>query len=60
MSNDFSGIIGDVHVGDHVIIGSNCVVVHDVPSHSTVIGNPAHIVRLNGERVDIPLSAYKE
>lgn len=50
-----SSVLGGVHIGDNVIIGSGCVVTKDVPSNCTVIGNPAHIVKLNGERVDILL-----
>lgn len=46
---------GGVKIGDNVKIGANCVVVKDVPNNATVIGVPARIVRLNGERVDIKL-----
>ena len=47
--------VGGVKIGDNVKIGANCVVVKDVPNNATVIGVPARIVRLNGERVDIKL-----
>lgn len=46
---------GGVKIGDNVNIGANSVVVKDVPSNTTVIGNPARIVKLNGKKVDIPL-----
>lgn len=32
----FARIFGDVHIGDDVFIGPNCVVTHDVPSCSRV------------------------
>ena len=48
-------ILGNVVIGDNVIIGANCVVVKDVPSNCTVIGNPAHIVKKDGKKVDIVL-----
>lgn len=46
---------GGVKIGDNVKIGANCVVIKDVPNNATVVGVPARIVRLNGERVDIKL-----
>ena len=38
-------IMPGVHIGDHVIIGANSVVTHDVPSYSVVAGSPARVVR---------------
>ncbi|MFC1614129.1 serine O-acetyltransferase [Gemmatimonadota bacterium] len=40
-----SKILGACTVGDHVKVGANAVVVHDVPSNSTVVGIPARVVR---------------
>jgi serine O-acetyltransferase len=37
-------LIGGITVGDNVIIGANAVVVKDVPSNCTVVGNPAQII----------------
>jgi serine O-acetyltransferase len=48
-------VLGDITVGNNVKIGANCVVVKDVPDNATVVGNPAYIVKLNGERVHIKL-----
>lgn len=48
-------ILGGITVGDNVKIGAGCVVVHDVPSDCTVIGNPAYIVKLKGKKVCIKL-----
>lgn len=38
-------ILGAVRIGDGARIGANAVVVDDVPSHCTVVGIPARIVR---------------
>lgn len=38
-------IIGNVNIGDDVIIGANAVVVKDVPSHSVVVGVPGRIIK---------------
>lgn len=45
-------VLGSFRVGDHSRIGSNAVVLREVPPNSTVVGIPGRIVRLNGERVD--------
>lgn len=50
-----SCILGGVKIGDNVSIGANCVVLKDVPSNATVIGNPAIIIKLDGKKVNIPL-----
>ena len=34
-----------VHIGDNVVVGAGSVVVHDVPSNSIIVGNPARIVK---------------
>ncbi len=39
-------IIGSITVGDGARIGANAVVVKDVPPHTTVVGIPAHVVRV--------------
>jgi len=38
-------ILGPVTIGDGVRIGSNSVVVRDVPAGATVVGIPGHVVR---------------
>jgi len=35
-------------------VGANSVVIHDVPAHSTVVGNPGHPVRVDGRRPEGP------
>ena len=36
-------IVGNIHIGDNVLIAPNTYVNVDVPSNSIVIGNPAII-----------------
>ena len=48
-------VFGDVTIGDNATIGAGAVVSCDVPSNCTIAGNPARIVKLNGEKVDMPL-----
>jgi serine O-acetyltransferase len=43
-------LLGPIHVGANSKIGANSVVIHDVPSNSTVVGNPGHPVRVDGRR----------
>lgn len=50
-----SCVIGNITIGDNVNIGAGAVVTKTVPSNCTVIGNPAIIVRLNNQKVNIPL-----
>ena len=45
-------VIGDVHIGDDVIIGANAVVVKDVPSHSIVVGVPAKVIKTRNSTSD--------
>lgn len=42
-----SAILGRVRIGDHVVIGSNSLVMSDIPSNSIVYGNPAKVVKRN-------------
>lgn len=42
-------IIGAVKIGNNSRIGANAVVVDDVPANSTVVGNPARVVRIREE-----------
>jgi len=48
-------VFGGVKIGNHVTIGAGAVVNSDVPDGCTVAGNPARIIKRNGEAVDIPL-----
>lgn len=48
-------VIGNVHIGQGAIIGAGAVVVKDVPSHCTVVGNPAYVVKRNNLKLKMPL-----
>jgi serine O-acetyltransferase len=47
-------LLGAITVGHGAKIGANSVVIHDVPPHSTVVGNPGHPVRVEGRRPEGP------
>lgn len=38
-------ILKGVKIGNGAIIGAGCVVTHDVPGYSVVVGNPARVLR---------------
>jgi serine O-acetyltransferase len=48
-------ILGPFRVGDHSKIGSNSVVVKEVPDNTTVVGVPGRVVYSNGHRVEQPI-----
>ncbi len=47
-------LLGPIVIGHGSKIGANSVVIHDVPAHSTVVGNPGHPVRIEGRRLEGP------
>jgi len=47
-------LLGPIAVGDGAKIGANTVVVEDVPPSSTVVGNPGHLVKVEGRRQEGP------
>jgi serine O-acetyltransferase len=47
-------LLGPITIGHGAKIGANSVVIHDVPANSTVVGNPGHPVRVDGERPEGP------
>ena len=48
-------MFGGITIGDNVIIGAGSVVTKDIPSNCVVVGNPARIIKQDGERVNILL-----
>nr|MBP7472331.1 serine acetyltransferase [Prevotella sp.] len=44
-------IFGSITIGNNVTIGAGSVVMKDIPDNCTVVGNPARIVRKDGERI---------
>lgn len=49
IGNTFIGasviIIGDIHIGNNVIVGAGTVITKDVPDNCTVVGNPMRILK---------------
>jgi len=48
-------VLGNITVGDNSYIGSNAVVIKDVPNNSTVVGVPGRITKQDGKKIDISL-----
>jgi serine O-acetyltransferase len=46
-----ANVLGNITIGHNSRVGAGSVVLTDVPPNSTVVGVPAHIVYLNGQRV---------
>lgn len=44
-------VLGNIKVGDGVMIGANAVVVKDIPADSTVVGVPGRVVRKEGKEI---------
>ena len=38
-------VLGDIHIGNHVTVGANAVVIRDVPDNCVVGGVPAKIIK---------------
>src|SRR5690349_239188 len=47
-------LLGPITVGHGAKIGANSVVITDVPPKTTVVGNPGHVVRVDGRKVEGP------
>ena len=47
-------LLGSITVGDNVRVGAGSVVVQNVPSNTTVVGNPGRPVIMDGAKVGIP------
>jgi len=48
-------VLGNIVIGDNSYIGSNAVVINDVPANSTVVGVPGRITKQDGKKIDISL-----
>ncbi|MBF7019533.1 serine O-acetyltransferase [Staphylococcus sp. 18_1_E_LY] len=44
-------VLGNIQIDSDVNIGANSVVLTSVPSYSTVVGIPGHIVKQDGKRI---------
>lgn len=52
-------VIGNVHVGNNVAIGANCVVTDDVPDNSVVVGIPGRVISSEGSAGYINRTDYE-
>lgn len=52
-------VLGSITVHAGAKVGAGAVVLKDVPAGATVVGVPAHIVRVNGEKTDVDLAQEK-
>jgi len=52
-------VIGNVHVGNHVAIGANCVVTKDIPDNSVVVGIPGKVISSEGSAGYINRTDYE-
>lgn len=48
-------VLGNIKIGDNSYIGSNAVVIKDVPDNSTVVGVPGRITKQDGKKIDTAL-----
>lgn len=48
-------VLGNIIIGDNSYIGSNAVVIKDVPQNSTVVGVPGRITKQEGRKIDLSL-----
>ena len=48
-------ILGNIKIGDNSYIGSNAVVIKDVPDNSTVVGVPGRITKQDGKKIELSL-----
>lgn len=47
-----SVIVGNIIIGNNVVIGAGTVLTKSVPDNCVVVGNPAFILRENGNKVN--------
>lgn len=43
-------LIGDLQIGNNVMVGASAVVTKNVLENSIVVGNPAHVISYNGKQ----------
>lgn len=44
-------VVGDITIGDKVVIGAGTILTKSVPANCTVVGNPAFIFKRDGKIV---------
>lgn len=43
-------VVGNIHIGNNVVIGANATVLDDVPDNCVVVGTPARIISTDSEK----------
>lgn len=54
-----SQIIGPIEVGENAKVGAAAVVLADVPANVTVVGVPAKVVRVHGQKDDLQIRSIE-
>jgi serine acetyltransferase len=47
--------VGNITIGNNVTISANSFICKNIPNNAVIIGNPAKIIKLNNQKVNIPL-----
>lgn len=50
-------VLGDITIGNDVLIGANAVVLSSIPDHSVVAGIPAKVIRRTKDRWGTPIGS---
>ncbi|MGT2907756.1 serine O-acetyltransferase [Streptococcus dentiloxodontae] len=53
-------VIGPIEIGENAKVGAAAVVVSDVPSDVTVVGVPAKVVRIHGQKDEVAIHEVEE
>lgn len=43
-------VVGNVKIGNNVVIGANTVVTKDIPDNAIIVGNPSRIISLDSKK----------
>ena len=44
-----ASVIQGIKIGKWCTIGAGAIVINDIPDHATAVGNPANVIKINGE-----------
>jgi serine O-acetyltransferase len=55
-----SQLLGPIEIGENAKVGAGAVVVSDVPPEVTVVGIPAKVVRVKGQKDSEKISSIEE
>lgn len=50
-----SVVVGPIKIGDNVTVGACTFINKNIPDNYTVLGNPAKIIKKDGQKINIPL-----